>query len=227
MTCRIIEGDCLDVMATMDDGSVDAVVTDPPYGMGYRSNKRVSWARFEAIDNDATFDYDWQLAWIRETYRLLRDDAHFYMFCSDHHLGRFRDVVTEVGFSVKRSLVWVKDGFAIGDLHGDYAHLTEFILFAHKGRRALTGKRIGNVFNVPKIRPGDLLHPTEKPVGIVRTLIEKSTEPGQLVLDPFVGSGTTGVACKEGGRAFVGIEQDPQYVAVAEGRLSQGSLFEL
>jgi site-specific DNA-methyltransferase (adenine-specific) len=193
--------------------------------MSYRSNMRIARERFDAIENDDGFDAEWQREWMREAYRVLRDDAHFYAFCSDHHLGGFREVAASVGFTVKRTLVWHKGGGGIGDLAGDYAHETEFVMFAHKGRRALTGGRISNLMSVPKVRPGDMVHPTQKPLGILRPLIVKSTSPGDLVLDPFCGSGSTGVACMEEGRRFIGIEQDPTYAAVARSRMAQDNLF--
>jgi DNA modification methylase len=98
-------------------------------------------------------------------------------------------------------------------------------MFAHKGRRPLTGGRRSNVFQVPKIPPGALVHPTQKPAGVIRPLIQKSSRPGDIVLDPFAGSGTTGVVASEEGRRYVLIEQDPKYVAVAQARLAQGGLF--
>lgn len=221
----VICGDALEVLAAMPAETIDLVVTDPPYGMAYRSNKRAAWARFEKIANDDKFDPVWQGAWLAECHRLLKPDTHLYMFCSDHYLGPFRDVVTAAGFTVKRTLVWRKDGGGIGDLEGDYIHETEFVVFAHKGRRALTGKRCSNVLEVPKIRPADLLHPTQKPEGVVRPLIQKSSRVGETVLDPFAGSGTTGVVASEEGRGYVLIEQDETYVDVMRGRLAQGGLF--
>jgi site-specific DNA-methyltransferase (adenine-specific) len=218
-------GDALDVLAALPPGSIDLVVTDPPYGMGYRSNKRAQWARFDRIANDTDFDAEWTTAWLRHCHRVLRDDSHIYVFCSDHHLGAFRDGVAAAGFTVKRTLVWFKGGGGIGDLEGDYIHETEFIVFAHKGRRPLDGRRRGNVFQVPKIPPGALLHPTQKPAGVIRPLIQKSSRAGDVVLDPFAGSGTTGVVAVEEGRGYVMIEQDPQYIEVAQRRLAQGGLF--
>ncbi len=221
----IIEGDCIEAMAAMPAESVDAVICDPPYGMGYQSNQRIQRERFDRIDNDAEFDADWQRTWLREAHRVLRESTHLYLFCSDHHLGAFRDEVSRVGFTVKRTLVWHKGGGGIGDLAGDWMHETEFVLFAHKGRRDLVGKRTSNLLAIPKVRPGDMVHPTQKPVGVLRPLIQKSTAPGELVLDPFCGSGSTGVACAEEGRRFIGIEKDPRYAAIARARLAQDNLF--
>lgn len=222
---RLVRGDCLRVMATIPDGSVHCVVTDPPYGMAYRSNWRVATRQFSVIEQDDDFDPEWNQRWMAECFRVLAPDAHFYAFCSDHHLGAFRSTATAAGFKVKRTLVWVKDAWTSGDLEGDYGHKTEFIMFAHKGRRRLAGGRIGNVIETSRVPPGSLQHPTQKPLGVLRPLVLKSTEPGEVVLDPFMGSGSTGAVCAEEGRGFIGIEQDARYVEIAESRMAQGNLF--
>ena len=221
----VVVADCIEHMRSMDAESVDAVITDPPYGMAYRSNWRVATRQFSAIEQDEDFDAEWTARWMGECFRLLKPDAHLYAFCSDHHLGGFRDAAAEVGFTVKRTLVWVKDAWTSGDLTGDYGHRTEFVMFAHKGRRDLSGGREGNVLEVKRVAPQHLQHPTQKPTGVLRPLIQKSTLPGELVLDPFCGSGSTGVACLEEGRRFLGIEADAQYAQIARERLAQDTLF--
>jgi len=215
-------------MARARPESVDLVLTDPPYGMGYRSNMRIARERFDAIDNDASFDPEFTLRWMRECYRLLKNDRHLYAFCSDHHLGEFRTAVAGAGFAPKRTLVWIKSrkaGGVMGDLDADYAHQTEFILFAHKGRRDLFHGRHANVIEAGKVPPQQMQHPTQKPTGLLRPLVLNSTHHDEVILDPFAGSGSTGVVAREEGRDYVLIEQDPRYVRVAQERLAQGGLF--
>lgn len=221
----VAQGDCLEWLPTLKAGSVALIVTDPPYGMAYRSNWRIQTRQFSTIEQDAAFDRNFHVAWMRQAFRVLADDAHLYAFCSDHHLGDFREVAASVGFNVKRTLVWVKDAWTSGDLEGDYGHQTEFVLFAQKGRRKLNGSRIGNVITARRVPPGNLTHPTEKPIRVLRPLIQKSSNPGELVVDPFTGTGATGVCCLEEGRSFLGIEKQPDYVAIARKRLAQGNLF--
>jgi len=222
---NIIEGDCLEVMQKMEAESVDAVITDPPYGMAYQSNYRTATPQFDAIDNDAVFDPEWQLAWMKQCYRLLKNDRHFYAFCNDLHLGEFRSTCAEAGFTVKRTIVWVKDASGMGDLTGDYAHFTEFCVFAHKGTRDLMNGRPSNVIEARRVAPGQMVHPTEKPIRVLRPLITNSTEVGETILDPFAGSGSLGVAAKEENREVVLIEKEKKYVEIIEGRLAQGKLF--
>src|SRR5579872_1740639 len=188
-------------MGSMPRETVDAVITDPPYGMAFQSNMAAAtkdWQRlhrmglapsspkrFDAIENDAGFDAEWQLAWMRECHRVLRADRHFYAFCNDLHLGEFRETAEAAGFTLKRTLVWVKDAGSMGDLEGDYQHKTELVVFAHKGRRPLFHGRRPNVLEIPRVPPGQMQHPTEKPVALVRQLVLNSTHHGETILDPF------------------------------------------
>src|SRR5665213_2486344 len=191
---NIIEGDCLEVMQKMEAESVDAVITDPPYGMAYQSNYRTATPQFDAIDNDAVFDPEWQLAWMKQCYRLLKNDRHFYAFCNDLHLGEFRSTCAEAGFTVKRT-------------------------------RDLMNGRPSNVIEARRVAPGQMVHPTEKPIRVLRPLITNSTEVGETILDPFAGSGSLGVAAKEENREAVLIAKEKKYVEIIEGRLAQGKLF--
>jgi site-specific DNA-methyltransferase (adenine-specific) len=213
---KIIQGDCREILREVPAESVDLLLTDPPYGMRYRAK-----AGSRPIVGDG--DLSWFRPFIREAYRVLRPDTHAYIFCNEYGLATFRAEMAAAGFKVKRLLVWVKDQHTAGDLGGDYANRTEYVLFGHKGRRLLNGHRDANVLSF-KRSGRKRLHPTEKPEDMLRYLIQKSSAPGELVLDPFAGSGTTCRAAKDLGRRFLGIEIDPAYAAVAMRRLSSGIL---
>lgn len=223
---QVIHGDCLEVLPTL--GKVDCVLTDPPYGMAYRSSRRTESERFSAVDGDDKFDATAQYAWIAALLRVLADNGAVYSFASDHHLGDFRVAFGACGFTVKRTLVWVKDAWTSGDLEGDYGHSTEFVVYATKGRHILNGRRVSNVMNVARVPPNDLTHPCEKPVALLRRLLRKSAEPGMTILDPFCGSGSTGVAALQEGMNFIGIEKEAKYVEIARRRIgaeaAQGKL---
>lgn len=110
----------------------------------------------------------------------------------------------------------------MGDLEGDYAPQYEMILFGAKGRRLLNGSRDSNI--VPCYRTGNKIHPTQKPVELMSYFIEKSSDRGEVVLDPFMGSGTTPLAALQVGRRYVGIEKDGEYYRVAYERIANAQL---
>jgi site-specific DNA-methyltransferase (adenine-specific) len=208
---KIIQGDCREILARLPDESVDLLLTDPPYGMRYRAK-----AGSRPIVGDD--DLSWFAPVIRECFRVLRPNTHAYLFCNEYGLATFRAEMAAAGFKVKRLLVWVKDQHGPGDTKGDYANRTEYLLFGHKGRRLLNGHRDANVLFFKRAgRKRD--HSAEKPEDMLRYLIQKSTAPGELVLDPFAGSGTTCRAAKDTGRRYLGIEIDPRYSEIAARRM--------
>jgi len=213
--------DCLAFMKTLPDKCIDLVLTDPPYGMNYQSSRRTATKQFEKVEQDTNID--WFPEFIKECFRILKDDRHIYIFCNDYAISEFRNYTEKVGFTPKRALVWVKNNHTSGDLQGDYANKTEFIVYAQKGRRLLAGGRDTNVLYFDRV--SDLRHPTEKPEDICTYLINKSSEPEEIVFDPFMGSGTTLVSAKNNKRNYIGCEISAEYCEIAEKRLSQGNLF--
>lgn len=211
---KVIRGDCLEVMKQIPDKSVDLVLTDPPYGMDYQSSRRTD--KFEKIENDISLE--WVRPFLLEVFRILKDDTHIYFFCNDYAISEFRRELVSTGFTPKRTLVWVKNNHTSGDLEGDYGNKTEFILYAQKGRRELNGKRETNVINCARVP--DMQHPTQKPTQLLQFLLEKSTSKGEIVLDPFLGSGTTAVAAKQLNRNFIGIEISEKYCEIARKRIA-------
>lgn len=212
---KLIQGDCLEVMRGMDDKSINLILTDPPYGMSYQSARRTATPQFKKIEQDNNID--WFPEFISECYRILRENSHIYIFCNDYAISDFRKLVEQVGFKAKRTLVWVKNNHTSGDLLGDYGNKTEFIIYAQKGRKLLNGKRDTNVLNFSRV--SQLSHPTQKPVDINEFLISKSSQETETILDPFAGSGTTGVAAKNLNRKCVLIEKEPEYCEVIKKRI--------
>jgi len=117
-------------MKDIPDKSVDCIITDPPYGMKYQSARRIATPQFKKIENDNNID--WFPEFIKECYRILKDNSHIYIFCNDYNISKFRDLQEQAGFKNKRTLVWVKNNHTSGDLLGDYANKTEFINYAQK-----------------------------------------------------------------------------------------------
>lgn len=206
-------GDCRDVLPLLPKAGADLLVTDPPYGVAYRSNYGGNFAAI-AGDEDAS--------WVPEALGLaaeaLRDKRHAYIFGP-------RGLVAPP-FRASVELVWDKGALSMGDLSQPWAAAHEPITFAvlvrssEKGRGNLPARlRSGSVLNYS--RPSATRHPTEKPVPLLRRLIESSTLPGETVLDPFVGVGSTLVAAAVEGRGGIGIELDERYVETAAARVDK------
>jgi len=209
-------GNCLDLMPQIPDGSVDCVLTDPPYGISYQSNMRVASAQFAVLEND---DNDMRFDAYVEIYRILKDNSVAIVFCS---FKNYADDYNELKklFSIKNAIIWNKGGGGIGDLSHSLLTDYEIAIVAHKGSCEIRGKRDGSVWTHAKVPPSDMVHATEKPVSLFSRLMYKFTDAGAVVLDPFLGSGTTAVAAHNTGRHFIGIEMDETYYKIACKRLA-------
>ena len=122
-------------------------------------------------------------------------------------------------FKLKNIIVWEKNNTSMGDLKGSYAPKHEFILYGHKGRRLRNGFRYADIIKAN--RTNNKLHPTQKPIDLLEIFIKQSTNENEIVLDCFMGSGSTGVACVNTGRKFIGIELDKNYFDIASKRIEE------
>jgi len=211
---KVYKGDCLKGMSRMPDGSVDLVVTDPPYLMNYRSNRRVKQEKFEHIKNDKNAN-ELISEYIKECHRIMKDDTAIYMFCSWHHIEFFKQEF-EKHFKLKNLIVWNKNNHGSGDLKAAYAPKHELILYGHKGRSLFREKRIPDVIDCPKIPSKKLKHPTEKPIELLELFIKNNSDEENIVFDGFMGSGATAVAAKKCDRQFIGFELEEQYHEVSK-----------
>lgn len=194
--CRLLLGDCVDIMPTL--GRLDVVVSDPPFGMSFRSNYRED--KHERIAND---DNPELLRWVCG----LSAEHSKYIFCRWDNL---------VDIPKPKSLVtWVKNNWSMGDLEHEHARQTEVAAFYPGAEHFFPKGRPQDVIKAP--RTGNEFHPTEKPVQLMQAFIEWTSG---TVLDPFMGSGSTGVACARLGRGFIGIEIDESYFEIACRRIS-------
>lgn len=209
---QFLQGDCLELMRDLPSGSVDMICTDPPYGMDFQSNFRIDQHAKIAGDKNL----DWLPEFVDESYRVAADNTAHYFFCSFHKIDEFKRQL-ERKFKVKNLLVWEKNNTSMGDLQGDFAPKVEFCWFVHKGRTLIRGKRDPNIFKFARTQ--NELHPTQKPVELMQYLIEKFSDPGHTILDPFAGSGTTAIAAENSGRKWICMERDPEYYAAAVGRV--------
>jgi site-specific DNA-methyltransferase (adenine-specific) len=202
----VLHGDCVQMLATLPAACVDFVLTDPPYLVNYRDRA----GRRVANDNDPA----WLVPAFREVFRVLRDDSLCVSFYGWQAIGQFDAAWRAAGFRPVGHLVFAKD-YASSARFTAMLHECAYVLA--KGRPALPQTALPDVLPFPYT--GNRLHPTQKPVAPLRTVIEAFTTPGQLVLDPFAGSGSTLVAAKALGRECLGIELDADHVRTARKRV--------
>ena len=222
MTCKLIHGDCLkEMMKLADDGvKVDLICTDPPYLMNYKTNHRKDKTHdfCKPIANDTNFELIKDIMPL--LFELLNRGGAIYMFCNANHIDYFKQQI-EQHFTLKNILIWVKNNWSAGDLKGAYAKQTEFILYAVKGRHVLNGARDTDLLYYNRVVGNMQLHQNQKPVDLCKYLIIKSSNENDTVLDCFMGSGSTGVACANLNRKFIGIELDNDYFKIAEKRIKE------
>lgn len=205
---RLICGDCLDVLKTLPDGCVDAVVTDPPYGTNYSSGSspNCSWYDRPIKGDESTYCRDAVIEWAE------RRGLPWACF------GSWK---VRPPRGTRAALVWDKGpAFGMGDLSLPWKPSWELIFIGGKGWRGERGEGVLRGDCVVSWESRGRVHPNQKPDWLLRAILKK-LPPGGTVLDPFMGSGTTGVACVREGRGFIGVEQDADYFAVAQRRIAE------
>lgn len=216
-TNTVITGDCMSVLRDMATESIDMVITDPPYGIDYQSHRKEKARRIEKIANDKA-PFIW---WIYDAARILKRGGGVLCFTRWDVQQVFIDALRLAGLTVKSVIVWDKKTHGMGDLKGSFAPRCEAIIFASKGHYEFPGKRPDDLISCAKVANQSLAHPNEKPVALLEQLIEATTVPGALILDPFAGSGSTLVAATKKCRQYVGIEIDEQYSKLTAARAAE------
>ena len=206
----IFNGDCIDVMQVFDTGSVDMILTDPPYVTNYRDRQ----GRSVANDDNG----HWLKPAFAEMHRVLKDGGFAVSFYGWNKVDLFMEAWRAAGFRIVGHLVFRKR----------YASSSRFLRYEHeqayliaKGNPRMPARVIPDVIDFPY--SGNRLHPTQKPVEALRPLIEAFSWPGELVLDPFSGSGSTLAAAQALGRDWVGIELDNGHYHTATRRLAEAN----
>lgn len=229
---KLLNTDCLNVLAKIPDEKIDLIVTDCPYkivGGGCRVEDKGNepsgiLARRSQKTNDDTVknsrtgklfnhnDIEFK-DWLPEVYRVLKNNSHCYIMVNSRNLSKLQSECEKVGFKFQNLLIWDKGNVTPNKY---YMQGAEFILMLRKGgAKNINNIGTSNILRIPNIRGGKL-HPTQKPVALMKILIENSSNENDVVLDPFMGSGSTGVACVESGRKFIGVEIDKQYFDIAK-----------
>lgn len=203
-------GDCVAGMATLESESVDLVVTDPPYGVSYKTNHRKDKThRFNsAIKNDA--DLAALESALPEIHRILKPNTALYCFCSSDRVEHVKPMIAN-WFKIKNSIIWVKNNWTAGDLGAQFGKQYEVIIYANKGRRLINGGRDPDVWFHKRVVGKQQVHQNQKPLDLIARIIDKSSNIGDTVVDPFMGAATTALACLETRRKYLGYELDPYY----------------
>lgn len=211
----VFHGDCLELLPLFPKRSIGFVLTDPPYLVGYKG--RWDGERREIVGDD---DSAWLRPAFSEIWRVLEDDSFAVTFYGWPHADVFAGVFKEIGFRLVSHLVFVKNVWGLGRFTRGQ-HETAFLLA--KGRPKLRGERPSDVFEWT--REQEPLHPNQKPTGPLRRILSAYAPPEGIVLDPFMGSGSTLRAAKDLGLKAVGIEIEGRYCRIADSRLAQEVLF--
>lgn len=200
--------------------SIDLIVTDPAYESlekhrAIGTTTRLTHSKGSSNDWFTVFPNARFGELFAEAHRVLRRNTHLYLFCDAETMFVAKPEAERAGFRFWKPLVWDKRTIGMG-YH--YRARYEFILFFEKGKRRLSDLGVPDIVTVPRIRRG---YPAEKPAAVSEVLINQSSAPGELVADPFVGSGSVGVAALRLGRRFCGTDVNPEAVRLASDRLRE------
>ena len=221
---------CLTAIKNMPDMCIDLIVTDPPYKLTSRggSGTMGGYWKEEKAKKGVIFDNNSISCkeYLPEFYRILKNKSILYLMCNNTNLQEMINVATQSGFKFVKSLIWEKGNKICGRY---YMNCFEYILLFRKGGdKPIKNCGTPDILKVPIKKQKDIngknLHNTEKPVELMKILIENSSDENDIILDPFMGIGSTGIASKELKRNFIGIELDEKYFNIAKERIEKASL---
>jgi modification methylase len=243
----IIQGNCIEVLKTLPSGSVDLIFADPPYNLqlggdlARPDNSMVdavddAWDQFESFAAYDKFSEDW----LKECHRVMKDDGGMWVIGSYHNIFRVGKILQDLGFWILNDIIWVKTNPMPNFRGRRFTNAHETLIWASKSKdaryrfnyeamkRLNDDKQMRSDWELSlctgherlKDSKGRKAHPTQKPESLLHRVLMSSTQPGDVVLDPFFGSGTSGAVAKRLGRHYIGIEQDSAYIKVATERLA-------
>jgi site-specific DNA-methyltransferase (adenine-specific) len=213
---NIKNGNSLEILETLENGCIDIVLTDPPYGINYVSNRSIfdNAITKRGLLNDGK-DEAFEL--LDKTCEILQrktaENAHLYFFCSWAVFSNFEAIISKY-FTIKTPIVWDKGNKGSGDLENDWGNQTEIIIYCVKGKKLVNNRR-GNLISVSRLHTSKMVHPTQKPDELLKQLLEVSATKGDFIVDPFMGSGSTIKVCNEMKLKSLGIELDTEMFNIA------------
>ena len=212
---KVYNADCLRLMTKISDKSAKLILTDPPYGIRYKSHNKSLARRTVAGDE---YPYIW---WLQEAARILTDDGCLLCFTRWDVLPSWLTAIEYTGLIVRSCIVWDKGVHGMGNTKAAFAPRYEMCLFATKPAFHFPGGRPVDVIRVPKVPGAKMVHPTQKPVALMQQLIESTTVAGDLVIDPFCGSGATAIAALKTGRHYIAIDIELSHCRSSRRRIEQ------
>ncbi|MBI5832911.1 MAG: site-specific DNA-methyltransferase [Armatimonadetes bacterium] len=246
---RVVCGDCLDVLERLPAQSVDMIFADPPYNLQLRNELvRTDGSLVDAVDDawdqfGSFAEYDqFTRAWLKACRRVLKDSGTIWVIGSYHNIYRVGGALQDLGYWVLNDVIWVKANPMPNFRGVRFTNAHETLLWCKKSERSTGisfnyqdmkrengGKQMRSDWYFPicggleRLRDadGNKVHPTQKPLGLIERVVRSSTRPGDVVLDPFAGVGTTAVAALRHGRHYIGIEQESEYCTAARERIER------
>ncbi|MDX9689251.1 MAG: DNA methyltransferase [Alphaproteobacteria bacterium] len=241
-------GDSIESMRSLPGGSIDTIFADPPYNLQLGGELlRPDHSKVDAVDDDwdkfTDFEaYDkFTYNWLREAKRLLKPDGGLWVIGSYHNIFRVGAILQNLGFWILNDIIWCKTNPMPNFRGTRFTNAHETLIWAATSpdaRPCFNYEAMKNMNDEKQMRSdwhlpictgkerrkdddGNKLHPTQKPESLLYRIINSSTKPGDIILDPFFGSGTTGAVAKKLGRSYIGLERDPYYAQYAERRLAE------
>ncbi|MCB9113106.1 MAG: site-specific DNA-methyltransferase [Anaerolineales bacterium] len=242
---QILQGDCVEILNSLPEKSVDLVFADPPYNLQLQNDLyRPNLSKVDAVDDNwdkfSSFSkYDeFTSNWLRAAKRALKDTGTIWVIGSYHNIYRVGAVMQDIGFWILNDVVWLKTNPMPNFRGVRFTNAHETMLWAqkekgakytfnHNAMKALNDDlQMRSDWLIPLVTGKERLktngtkaHPTQKPEALLYRILLSSTNPGDIVLDPFFGSGTTGAVAKKLGRKFIGVEREKKYIKAAQKRI--------
>ncbi|HTL38591.1 MAG TPA: site-specific DNA-methyltransferase [Kofleriaceae bacterium] len=217
---QLTQGDAVAWLRTLPASSVDLLITDPPYESlekhrAIGTTTRLKHSKASSNDWFSIFPNSRFPELFAEAFRVLKKDTHFYLFCDPETMFVAKPLAEEAGFKFWKPLIWNKVRIGMG-YH--YRARYECVLFFEKGKRKLHDLGIADIIDAPRVNNG---YPAEKPPEVSEVLIKQSSDPGELVIDPFMGSGSVGVAAIRNQRNFRGNDLCAEALSITQQRLGE------
>jgi len=245
----ILEGCCIEAMRGLPDGSIDLIFADPPYNLQLKDGlTRPDQSKVDGVDAEwdqfssfAAYD-KFSRAWLTEARRILKKNGALWVIGSYHNIFRLGTAIQDLGFWMQNDVVWVKSNPMPNFRGTRFTNAHETLIWAAREQSSRV------TFNYQSLKAanedvqvrsdwtlllctgaerlkqdGAKLHPTQKPEALLHRILMATSKPGDVILDPFFGTGTTGAVSKKLGRNFIGIERDPAYITAAYQRIAEAN----